>query len=320
VNLPEWARQHRGELDTLVTLHGAILFRGFSISGVDEFEQVTDAAVDGNWVEYREAATPRSSVTAHISTSTEYPASLRIYVHNENSHVTSWPLYLFFYCCIPAKAGGATPLADCRAIRQRLPPSVVSAFEQKGWLYRRNFLTTSSTPWTKVFGTNQEKDVADYCRANYMTPEWNERGLTVTYRRWATLPHPKTGDLLWFNHGTFFNRHTLDPALRHALRSVSDERLASNTYFGDGTPIGDDVMTALDDAYTSETIRFAWNAGDILMVDNMRLAHGRESYIGAREVYVAMKQQIHCSQIAAPHQYSPPEPPHGLACAGVSGG
>jgi alpha-ketoglutarate-dependent taurine dioxygenase len=303
LNLVEWAREHQTLLARLVDQAGAVLFRGFSIQGVEMFEQVADAAVPDDWVEYREPSTPRSHVSGHVSTSTEYPAALRIYVHNENSHVLSWPLYLFFYCRSAAEIGGCTPLADCRSVRQRLPRSVVEAFEEKGWLYRRNFLSTSATPWMKVFATSRREDVQAYCRDNHMVADWHDRGLTVRYRRWATLQHPRTGDSIWFNHGTFFNRHMLEPSIRKSMHNLGDEYLATNTYYGDGASVEKTVLDQLDQAYEAETRTFAWKAGDMLMVDNMRLAHGRQPYRGHRELFVTMKRRIHCSLLARLDQY-----------------
>jgi alpha-ketoglutarate-dependent taurine dioxygenase len=306
VELGEWVALHHVEIARLIARHGAILFRGFDVGDVGRFERIAAAASASDWVEYREAATPRSHVRGNVFTSTEYPQELRIYVHNENSHVTSWPLYVFFYCQRPADSGGETPLADCREIYRQLPREIVRGFEASGWLYRRNFLRTSAIPWTKAFNTDSRQVVDDYCRENFMHSEWSRNGLSLIYRRWATLQHPLTGDPVWFNHGTFFNIWTLEPELKEIMLQLPQEFLPHNTYHGHGEPVADDIMRLLDEAYTRHTVTFHWETDDVLMVDNMRLAHGRKPYSGQRRIFVAMQKMISCASVAQRMQYAWP--------------
>jgi hypothetical protein len=267
------------------------LFRGFSIGDLEMFEHFVSSIVPLPFVQYREASTPRTHVSGHVFTSTEYPPDFRIHVHNENSHVTTWPLYVFFHCRVPAATGGGTPLADCRAIYQRLPADIRDRFEREGWLYRRNFLANGSISWQAALQVDSRVAAEEYCRANHLIPEWTQRGLSISYRRWAALRHPRTQDRVWFNHGLFFNPYTLEPILKEVLAGAHESDLPYNTYYGDGSIIDDATLRVLDEAYQSETATFGWNAGDILMVDNMRLAHGREAFMGQREVVVAMKSR-----------------------------
>jgi alpha-ketoglutarate-dependent taurine dioxygenase len=305
-DLVSWAREHRSFIDWLICDAGAVLFRGFDVSRAESFEAAVNAMSTAGWVSYREASTPRSHVGGNLFTATEYPPPFRIYVHNENSHVTSWPLYLFFHCRTAAATGGHTPLADCRAMYQRLPSALVERFVEKGWMYRRNFGPTSSIPWQKTFGTDKREEVERYCRENYMRAEWTPNGLTVRYRRWAALTHPRTGDRVWFNHGTFFNPYTLEPAVKKLYEELGEDALPYNTCYGDGTPIEPETMRILDEAYAAETISFPWQAGDVLMVDNMRLAHGRQPFTGRRQVLVTMKWKIACEEIAPRQTWEDP--------------
>lgn len=302
-----WADEHRGMVDELVRKHGALLFRGFPLQGAEHFEAFVHAACPADWVEYREASTPRSHINGHVFTSTEYYPDFRIYVHNENSHVTSWPQYIFFYCRRPAAEAGHTPIADCRGVYRRLPAKLLERFSKTGWLYRRNFHPGSSITWQKAYGTDRRADIEEYCRENHMVARWSRDALTIRYRRWAALRNPLTGDMTWFNHGTFFNPHAMEPALRGAVFEMGEEKMPYNTYYGDGTPIDKATIDILDAAYAAETITFPWHAGDVLMLDNMRMAHGRTPFRGDREVLVAMKKRIRCSEVAALDQYSAPE-------------
>jgi alpha-ketoglutarate-dependent taurine dioxygenase len=42
------------------------------------------------------------------------------------------------------------------------------------------------------------------------------------------------------------------------------------------------------DVYESEKLTFRWQRGDLMVLDNMLLAHGREPFKGQRKVAVAM--------------------------------
>lgn len=305
VDVVRWAIEHRPRVSALIDEHGAILFRGFRVGGARQFEAFADSVNDSDWVDYREAATPRSQVGTHVFTSTEYNPELRIYVHNENSHVTSWPLYIFFYCQRPADTGGETPIADCSAVYDALPRDLVGPFERNGWLYQRRFDRFSSITWQAALGVSSRAEVEDYCRTNFMAADWEGQSLTLRYKRWAALRHPRTGKMTWFNHGTFFSPHTLEPTVRTMLATLGRQPTYATSY-GNGASVGTQTLDFLDGCYRDATTTFKWRPEDILMLDNMRFAHGRHAYLGKREVFVAMKERIHCSELADPSHYSDP--------------
>jgi alpha-ketoglutarate-dependent taurine dioxygenase len=101
--------------------------------------------------------------------------------------------------------------------------------------------------------------------------------------------HPVSGEPVWFNHGAFFHFSSHEPAVREGLlASFGEDGLPYNTFYGDGTPIEDGVVAAIRAAYEEEKVIFPWQRGDVLLLDNMTVAHGREPYRGDREIVVAM--------------------------------
>jgi alpha-ketoglutarate-dependent taurine dioxygenase len=291
VNLINWVKLNQSWLESQLRQYGGILFRNFEPKGVAEFEEFIQV-VSGELLEYRERSSPRSHVRGNIYTSTDYPADRTIFLHNENSYQYKWPLKIFFFCVQPAQEGGETPIADVRKIFQRLRPEITDKFAEKKVMYVRNFGDGFGLDWQIVFQTSDRMKVEDYCRNNQIEFEWKSGNRLRTKQvRQAVIRHPKTGEFIWFNHAAFFHISTLEPNLRQSLlASFKVEDLPHNTYYGDGSPIEDFVIEEIRAAYQQETISFPWKLGDILMLDNMLIAHGRAPFVGLRKIVVGMSE------------------------------
>ncbi len=278
---------------------GAVLMRGFDVGGVDGFASAV-RALSGEPLSYTERSSPRHSVKGNVYTSTDYPPTEEIFFHNENSYQTSWPMSLFFYCIQPPRQRGATPLSDTRQVLKILDPSVREEFTRRGWMLVRNFDARIGMPWQEVFNTQDRAEVTRYCAAKTIDAEWHADGrLRTTAIRPAVRRHPRTGDEVWFNHAAFFHLSTLPPDTQEGLRELfSGEDLPSNTYFGDGSPIPDDVMEHVRACYRSAAVRFDYREGDVLIIDNMLTAHGREPFTPPREIVVAMAELITAQALA----------------------
>jgi alpha-ketoglutarate-dependent taurine dioxygenase len=294
LDLTAWAADHRARIEADLLRHGGLLFRGFGIDGANRLEAVV-RAVAGDALEYRERSSPRSTVEGKIYTSTDYPSDYPIFLHNENSYQNDWPLKIFFLCQQPAQEGGETPIADCRRVLARIAPEVRDRFADKGWMYVRNFGDGFGLDWRTVFQTEDKAAVEAHCRKSGIEVEWKSGDrLRTRAVRPAMARHPKTGELLWFNHATFFHVSTLEPAVREALlEEFPEEDLPANTYYGDGSPIEPEVLDHLRSVYHRETTSFPWEKGDVLLLDNMTVAHGRSPFRGDRKILVAMAEPVH---------------------------
>lgn len=166
-------------------------------------------------------------------------------------------------------------------------------------MYVRNFGDGFGLPWQTVFQTEDRRAVEDYCRDHGIQSEWKEDGrLRTRAVRPAAARHPKTGEVTWFNHATIFHVTTLAPHVRDALLSqFAEADLPSNSYYGGGESIAPEVLEQLRDAYRQETVDFAWQRGDVLMLDNMLVAHGRRPFSGERKIAVGMAEPVSWSEI-----------------------
>lgn len=291
LNLVDWAKSNTEFIEKNLSQHGAILFRNFVVDGLTGFEQFI-RTVSGQLLEYKERSSPRSQVKGNVYTSTDYPADQSIFLHNENSYQSTFPLKIFFFCVTPPKRGGETPIADCRQVLQRLDPIVRERFVDKQCLYVRNFGNDMGLSWQTVYQTTNKADVEAHCRRAGTKFEWLDGDRLRTYSvRPAIEKHPKSGEMIWFNHATFFHISTLPQTIREALLAEFDEAdLPANTYYGDGLPIEPEVLEQLRDAYHQETVMFPWQKGDVLMLDNMIAAHARQPFEGPRKIVVGMSE------------------------------
>ncbi len=289
VDLLAWAEAHRDQLTDQLYRHGGLLFRGFPLKEIADFERAF-RAIAGDMLEYKERSSPRHAVAGKVYTSTDYPPDQPIFLHNENSYQNVWPMRIGFFSYICAKEGGETPIADTRRIYQRIDPEVRKKFVEKKWTYVRNFGDGFGLAWREVFQTDDRAQVEAHCAKNGIQVEWKEGDrLRTRAVRPAVSRHPYTGELVWFNHATFFNLSTMTPIVRDALLDEFEiEDLPTHTYYGDGSPIEDDVLDHLRACYDAETIKFLWEPGDLLVLDNMLSAHGRSPFTGERKVLVAM--------------------------------
>jgi len=289
INLITWAKSNREFIETKLQKHGALLFRGFKVNSETEFEQFI-AAISGELLEYSYRSTPRTQVNGRIYTSTEYPADQSIPLHNEMSYSSNWPMKIWFSCFKSAEQGGETPIADSRKVFERISPRIREQFIQKGVRYVRNYGDGLDLSWQNVFQTVNKSEVEEYCRKAGIDFEWTSNNRLKTRQLCqAIATHPKVGGTVWFNQAHLFHISSLEPDVRESLlSSFGEEDLPRNAYYGDGSRIEDDVLDEVREAYQQEKVVFSWEKGDILMLDNMLMAHGRTPFIGHRKILVGM--------------------------------
>jgi len=309
VNLVAWAEGHREFVEAELAKHGALLLRGFDIDSVSRFEQFV-AATSGGALPYAERSSPRSQVGGNIYTSTDYPAARSIFLHNEQSYNLRFPRKIYFFCLTPPAEGGATPIADTRKILAAVRPDVRQRFGERGYMYVRNFGDGFGLSWEDTFQTRSRAAVEQYCRRHDITFEWKGGDRLRTRQvRPAIARHPRTGENAWFNHATFFHVSTLEDDIRErVLAEFGEEDLPNNTYYGDGSRIEPEVMEHLRQTYLREKLAFPWQQFDVLMLDNVLTAHGREPFSGPRKVVAGLADQCLWTD-ALP---SAPETPSGL--------
>jgi len=301
VNLAAWAANNREYLGNELDKHGAILCKGFNVDSPAKFEAFARAvATDGElFDEYGDL--PRDTPGAKVYHSTPYPADKSILFHNESSHMHRWPMKIFFYCVKAAETGGATPIIDCRRTYRTIDPAIIKRMTEKDLMYVRNFISGLDVSWQQFFQTENKKSVEEYCRRAGIDFEWKgENNLTTRQVCQAVAKHPRTGEMLFFNQIQLHHISCLDPDVKASmLEMFSEKDLPRTVYYGDGTPIEDSVVAEISAVYEQVAVRFQWQAGDLIMLDNMMTAHSRDPFTGTRKILVAMAEMVSQKEILA---------------------
>jgi alpha-ketoglutarate-dependent taurine dioxygenase len=299
IDLAEWAENNRDFISEKVLEHGAVLFRGFNLPTPVEFERAAAAICKELYSEYGDL--PREGVAGKIYKSTPYPADKMILYHNESSHLSSWPTRINFFCALPAQEGGATPVADCREVAKVMDPEILRTFEEKGLKYVRNFSPGLDVSWQQFFHTNDRSVVEKQCEEAGMTCEWTANdGLRVGQKCVAVTRHPKTGEKIFFNQVQLHHVYCLDKETRDSMLKIfKREDLPRHVYYGDGSEIPDSVMEHVGEVYEKCAVRFQWQKGDMISVDNMMVCHARDPHVGDRKICVAMGPLISAKDAAA---------------------
>jgi alpha-ketoglutarate-dependent taurine dioxygenase len=276
---------------TYLSTVGGVLFRGFPIESVADFETFV-RMISPDLASYEFGSTPRSQVQNQIYTSTEYPPHQHIPLHNEQAYTTEWPMKIWFYCAQASPEGGYTPIADSREVYRHIPVRIRERFVEKGVMYVRNYGNGLDVPWTKVFNTTDRRSVERFCHAAGIAYEWKSDGeLRTRQVCQAVAVHPCTNETVWFNQAHLFHVSNLEPAVREALLAVvSEADLPRQACYGDGSPIETAVLDEIREVYQCHAVQFPWQEGDVLMLDNMLAAHGRTPFKGPRKILVAMAE------------------------------
>ncbi len=292
-NPPGWIAEHREALRAAVIEYGSLLIRGLGLHSACEIT-TTFKLLTNTLMTEREAFASRRVYSEGVYSSSTWPSNQQMCMHHELSYTLEFPGLMLFACLQAPTHGGATTIADSPAVLDALPTSLVARFEQEGWLLTRCYNDEIGASFAEAFGTEDRNAIERYCRANAIEFAWQPAGeLHTRQRRPAVVRHPLTGQRCWFNQIAFLNEWTLIPEVREYLLDIyGADGLPFNTRYGNGDPLEEETVQILNQVYEAHTVREPWQAGDLMLIDNIRTAHGREPFEGPREILVAMADAV----------------------------
>ena len=216
---------------------------------------------------------------------------------------------ILFFCNNPPSKGGETPIADMRAVYHDLDLGVRERLQTKGLRLIQNVPGKKgfglAKTWQEMFGTDDRVEVEKACARLEIECTWKSNGnLRLINFRPAFLTHPTTGDQALFT--SFYNFHDswssefemhnlywlakmsgLSERYRRLTRTDELDYPHHCTY-ADGSPIPKEDILHVRNVLWRRAVVFPWQQGDLLIIDNYRVSHGRMPYNGRRSILVSM--------------------------------
>ncbi|EMY79569.1 taurine catabolism dioxygenase, TauD/TfdA family [Leptospira weilii serovar Ranarum str. ICFT] len=317
--LIRWIKTNKRALTEDLKEYGAILFRGFDVFTPQDFEEVI-LNVDSNLKNNYLGTSPRNQVTKYTFTATELPPAYPIMQHAEMSFLDSPPKKLFFYCGEAPGKFGETPITDLRKVLNDVPASIREKFEKEKIRYSRvydgpsnrsRFQFWKTKRWDEMFQTKDRNEVEKISKKQNFKTEWfGEDNLRLTNTTLAIRKHPEFKSSAWHNHSQVFH---IDAARKEYWRifarqktirgflvgialeiltlikkiTTSKEYLDTHCTYGDGQEISTRELSRIQNAFWNNISLFSWQNGDVLVIDNYSVSHGRHPFTGPRKIFVA---------------------------------
>ena len=285
----KWLGENKERLLEQLSRHGAILFRGLPVNSDSDFDSVIQSFGLKNFT-YAESLSNavRRNRTERVFTANEAPASVSIFLHHEMAQTPVYPSKLFFYCEQAAHSGGATPLCRSDILLQELTkqaPEFVAACLKLGVRYSNvmpnidDLESGQGRSWRSTLSTDDKSAAEDKLRKLGYQWEWLEQdSLRVTT---AVLPAVRETDN---GRQVFFNQ------LIAAFRGWKDTRNATekSIRFGDDSAISTQAMAKAIHIGDELSFDIPWQSGDVALVDNFLVMHGRRPFEGQRRVLASL--------------------------------
>lgn len=307
-----WAGEHRAPVLQRLTAHGAVLLRGFhALDGAAPFNALLGVLAP-ELMDYVGGSAPRHAVLGKVMTATDLPPAYSLALHQEMAYTARSPQGIAFFCETPPDGGGQTTVADARVVTARLDPALRARFDAQGVRVCRALPSPAALSrkpgipkaWPDVFGTSDPDEVRRIALSRGWDIEWLPDGSLQLLQE--LLPgfrsHVLTGERVWFNQAHY---HTPECTLAWAERDarqqdaaqirralVEDPQLLDRSFHGDGSEVSSADAHHIWHTLMSAEVPVTWQAGDVLLLDNVLAMHGRRAFSGRRRILAALIRQL----------------------------
>ena len=174
-----------------------------------------------------------------------------------------------------------------------LTPDIVETFDKRGvlYFYKMHGGDGFGSGWRYSFGADDRGEVEAWLKAHGMEFEWRTDGSIYAETRAPALRiHGPSEKTVWGNQAAAWQVRRLGAAQAKTVRrAYKEERnFPKHATFGDRAAILDESIETILATLAAEETTFPWQAGDVMLCDNHRIAHGRRPYTGERQVLVTL--------------------------------
>lgn len=284
-----WIDSSRAELAGLIEVHGAILFRDFPLATAADFDAFVGTFDFPNFPYDQSLSNAvRVNRTERVFTANEAPPDVTIFLHHEMAQTPVYPSKLFFFCEQAAERGGATPICRSDVLYERLcrrRPEFARRCELEGLRYTNimppesDLASGMGRSWQSTFNVRSREEAEDRLRGLAYSWQWLSDGcLRVTT---PILPAVRQ---LEATRKSFFNQLIAAHQGWRDSRNDPSKAIA----FGDGSPLDPaDVAVAVELA-DELTFDIPWRNGDVALLDNYVVMHGRRTFAGTRKILASL--------------------------------
>lgn len=193
-------------------------------------------------------------------------------LHCENGNSPFWPDLCWFFCTEAPQRGSQTTLCDGAAVFHELAPQLRTRLLAQDIVYTRrvpqplwkNYVRHAFSGGPEASDTNAafERLLALVNDIDSTSIALHEDGaITYRFRTPAILARSV------FSPGL--------PAFANSILGPSFNYERPQITFADGTPLNEQLRTALAELCERHTVEVGWRQRDIVVIDNARVMHGR---------------------------------------------
>ena len=269
-----------------VDTSGAVLLRGTDIDTIEKFAEFSNSLGSNN-MDMSCSAGPRVNMGYNIFTSNEAPSDKSIPVHHEMAQCKEYPSYVLFYCMVPAKEGGCTPIIKsskvCKEFKRKFP-NITKRIEKEGVRYLREFpnVTDINSPlgksWKDTFHVQTCKELEDVLDEQKILWKWLDNESIQTISEPVNI------------FKTFKNEEIFFMAAETSLLNIKNGP-KKKLIHGNFEDFDEETMNAFiyigNFAYT-ESVRISWEKYDIMILNNNLVMHSRDPFVGERKILVSL--------------------------------
>ena len=309
--------------------HGALLFRDCDIHTPRDFHRLLEAlninpCPQGDFF----GEVIRAETAPNMMQPTLVPDEFVIAPHNESAFWYKQPKYIAFFCEATEAQYGQTPIIDCHRVAKQFSDSLTAKLSQCEVVSQYVFDSENNNQelvggqnrncWQKVFHAQDPADVEAALEGrDDVELRWRNNGslhILITSRPFAT--HPQTNESCFralrscdFENCIFMLKHFARNQMPYhrylsartimgisswaaSANLVEHQRYAWKTSFRGGPELIRSERQEITQAIFDNSTIFTWRAGDALILDNFKTAHGRLNIDAKRIIHVFMSDYV----------------------------
>lgn len=284
----------RSKIADLFERYRCIVFRGFKAT-VDDFQCLT-SELTKDFLTYQGGGFTvgpfkRSMIDNQktLLTATGKTQDFPLPLHGEMYYLGQPPDLIWFYCAKPVEEGGETTVGDGVQIFRELSDSTARMLENRHISYRRHL---RDSDWQAAFQTDSKAAVEEFCRAQNLHVIWEPDGSVVTTMRASALRPDRDGNPAFINSLLILalaEQAIVSGQAASYMPEMKNVRPDFVVRWDDGSPIELEVIQELAKISGRNEAAVSWSSGDVMLVDNRSIMHGRRASSGTeRQILVRM--------------------------------